>query len=509
MTPRISLPSVFLLCALLSGILTGCQARPLTEQITTREGPLLNYGRMSSSLGTVKLKDGRVVVIGGSPTETPFAPLTGTKSIEILNAQHTQWTASGINVTVPLSGAAFLLPDGRILAFSAVYAFNKESSSPTDPPDSKEPSSGAVSAVIIDIDNKRVTPLYRPILNDPKNPPLQANDGPAFVQRAFARSIQLKDGRIIRIGGRVLYLPANHTATCKQPDGQSEKRCRYCAGDECKAHPTQDYACTEVSQCPSWSPSAQQLYLPLIEIYTPPGHPDAKTLLGSIQRINMLEGRRHTAAIELNDGRVLITGGQGPQGDGAEEVFSSTYFLDPKGLKIGQGPRMRVHREDHGIAQLQDGRILISGGTDGDGQTVSDTELFDPKLNIFLNGDVMNLTREDHYSIQLGSWLFLFGGEVSSKADQIRNSAEIFDAAQGYHIGSFFLFSRKETDANQCPEGTERGVAGIDDFAAIALTQTSALLLGGQQGCQDRDGEYISPGQGSRRTLFVELPPSP
>ncbi len=505
----------FLLVSVFFGwLLISCQAKILTEQFIRREGPTLQFGRMAASLGAVKLPDGRVVVIGGSPTETPFKAITGTNAIEILDSGWQAWKTAGIDLKYPISGQAFLLKDGRIFVYSATYPFDPiVDEEPSDP---KASPSGLVAAVIIDINNKTVIPLYRPRHNDPKLGPIKTGS-PTIMQRAFARSLQLSDGRIIRIGGRALYLPPQRKTTCIIPPEKKHsqaKYCRYCYQSQCLPHPKKDFACESVQDCPPAKFRPKKTYFSTIEVYIPPGHPLAQSApLGIVKYAYMNERRRHTAAVELDDGRVFITGGQGPHGvgerpDGAYGTYDTTYFFDPNTMKLTQGPRMIIGREDHAMVKLDDGRILITGGTDGYGHTLRRTEIFDPKTGIFYDAQPMNYSREDHLPARLGKFILFLGGEVSSKEDQIRNSAEVFYAAHGGFVGSFFLFSRNNTLWNEklCPYKKAKGFAGIDDFALVSLDKTHILLIGGQQGCQDRDGEYISPGAGSRRTLIIELP---
>lgn len=488
---------ILLLCCWFIGSL-GCQAEKLSNRLTLREGPPLKYGRMSSSLGAVVLKDKRVVIVGGSPTEYPFAPLLGTKAVEILNPQWSQWQEAGIDVPYPISGKAYLLPDGRILAFTAIYVFNPSDDSVEPPKDSAALWSGAVSAVILDLDKKTQTPIYRPKHNTAaaNATPLKGT-GPYLLQRAFARSLQLKDGRIIRIGGRLIAQSAPPKASC------DTGRCRYCSGGKCQPHPDGDYICKEDKECPAIEGTSQRQVLKIIEIYTPP---DASHPLGQVKRVSMDEGRYNLDAIELLDGRVFLVGGIGPTGAGPNATYNTTYLLNPNTGELRKGPRLRVAREDHSLALLDDGKVLITGGTDQNESTTNVTELFDPTQERLTDGFPMDVSREDHQTVPLGPWLLFLGGEDNNKSDLIRNSGEAFDRKTGIHISSFFLFTREssQTATKLCPN--TNGFAGIDDFAAVALDRTHVLLLGGQQGCQDRDGDYISPGKGSQRTLFIEFP---
>jgi hypothetical protein len=486
-------------------VMMGCQAAPATQKLVIWEGPSMLYGRMSASLGSVKLKSGKIVAIGGSPSEYPFAPHTGTKAIEIVDPQCVMsaecrkmgsackcWFESGINVPYGIGGNAFLLPDGRIIAFSSVYVFNPDSHYTKPEPETKnEPTSGPISAVIIDIEKKSVTPIYRPKNNKAGQPALAGN-GPALLQRAFERSLQLKDGRIVRVGGHVIYSEPWSVAECR------EQRCFYCKQGKC-TEPELPVGCKVASDCPEKKANSRFTVLDDIEIYTPP---DATHPLGSVQYLKMSEARSSVGAIELKDGRVLITGGWGPKGDGPNENYLHTYYLLLNGEKpsLRLGPRMLVYREDHAMAMMKDGRVLITGGTDQNAITVGSSEIFDPAKGLFYPAATMNLTREDHFPIAFGPWLLFFGGEVNDKADQIRNTVELYSESDASYIGPVFLFSRPTT-------GEDKGFAGVTDFAIQHLDENTLMLFGGQQGLQDRDGEFISGGKGSKRTLILRYQP--
>lgn len=470
-----------------------CVAAPETERLQLQEGPALGTGRMSASLGVVRLEDGRIVVVGGSPTEDPFSPIKGTQAIEILDPKTGTWSYSSIDVPYQLSGRIFALPDGRLFVFSSVYVFNPDAED-TEPGATAD-AAGSVTAVILDLKQGTILPIYRPRKNQAGQPPLKG-DGPALLQRAFAQSVQLQDGKILRVGGAVRYSYPDPEPRCE------ESHCRYCYGGNCKPFSSsQDVFCREVKDCPYVKGDRKISQLAVAEVYTPP---DASHPLGQVKTFMIPEGRQDFGMLELKDGRVFLAGGQGEQGLGTNKVYNTTLFLDPNSGLSAPGPLMRIGREDLSIALLDSGEVLLTGGTDSEGQTLNLTEILDPVSGLIRDGDPMSEPREDHQPIRLGSWLVLFGGEDNAKEDQIRNSAEIFNAQTGSHIGSFLLFSRTDVlDDELCPN--TKGYAGIDDFAAVNLSPNRVLLLGGQQGCQDPDGAYISAGKGSKRSLLVIL----
>jgi hypothetical protein len=487
---------MLLLCLFFSQGL-GCVAERETARLVIQEGPRMVKGRMSASLGVVRLADGRLVVIGGSPEEDPFSPIKGMEAIEILDPQRGVWEVAGIDIPYQLSGRAFLLPDGRVFVFGSVYVFDP-SSEEFEPGRDKADAAGAVSAMIIDINKKTALPFYRPKGNDPNQRALQG-EGPAFVQRAFAQELQLYNGDIVRMGGVVRYSFANPTPTCEK------NRCLYCSRGACKPHPTEnlrDLYCAEPSNCPSVRGDRQIVELSVIEVYTPPNaaHP-----MGRLRTFAMPDARQRFSAIQLRDGRIFVSGGRISLDPAHPDVYETTYFLDSNSWKATPGPRMRTPREDHMATLLEDGRVLLTGGTAGGTITVNSAEILNPATGLFYDARPMNEAREDHQPARLGDWIVLFGGEDNKLEDLIRNSAEIYSYKTGEYIGSFLLFRRDEIyDDDRCPDS--QGYAGIDDFAAINLDERRVLILGGQQGCQDAQGNYLTAGVGNRRTLLISLP---
>lgn len=122
------------------------------------------------------------------------------------------------------------------------------------------------------------------------------------MQRAFDRSLQIADGRVLRIGAYAL--PDAPQKRCVQG------YCRYCIGETCSPFDkTNDYACSEETaqkDCPQKWGNRKTIVSEVIEVFSPPSpvHPN-----GSLAYLRMKEGRSSTAAIQLQDGRVFITGG--------------------------------------------------------------------------------------------------------------------------------------------------------------------------------------------------------
>jgi hypothetical protein len=77
----------------------------------------------------------------------------------------------------------------------------------------------------------------------------------------------------------------------------------------------------------------------------------------------MDDGRQQHTATLLQDGRVLVAGGYWSNGQNWR-VLASTEVYDPSTGKFGPAGSMGTPREGHTATLLDDGRVLIAGGDD-------------------------------------------------------------------------------------------------------------------------------------------------
>ncbi len=111
-----------------------------------------------------------------------------------------------------------------------------------------------------------------------------------------------------------------------------------------------------------------------IELYSP-------KLQAFVSGGYLLEPRfSHTATL-LRDGRVLVAGGMDKQG----EALASAEIYDPGTRKSRPTGDLAVGRYGASAALLPDGRVLIIGGRDQNG-LVDVPEVFDPNAGAFLQG---------------------------------------------------------------------------------------------------------------------------
>src|SRR5690348_11125053 len=90
---------------------------------------------------------------------------------------------------------------------------------------------------------------------------------------------------------------------------------------------------------------------------------------------NMAAPRAGAATVLLQDGRLLITGG-----DTGTGPLASAEFFDTSG-NFSAAPAMNYARSKHTAVVLQDSRVLVAGGIDGTGRAIATAEIYDPAAN--------------------------------------------------------------------------------------------------------------------------------
>jgi len=173
-----------------------------------------------------------------------------------------------------------------------------------------------------------------------------------------------------------------------------------------------------------------------------------------------VERRGHTAT-RLNDGRVLIAGGESSSG-----ILNESEIYDPSTSEFSPAGNLNAARTDHTATLLSDGRVLIAGGRNGAG-ALNTTEIFDPATGTFASGPNMSVARAGQSATLFADGRILFAGGDGN------GTAEILDASLG---GSTAVGSL--------------GVARSMHSAAL-LQDGRVLVVGGR----DADGNELASGE--------------
>ncbi|HEX2571609.1 MAG TPA: kelch repeat-containing protein [Polyangia bacterium] len=139
----------------------------------------------------------------------------------------------------------------------------------------------------------------------------------------------------------------------------------------------------------------------------------------------------HTATL-LNNGNVLIAGGtDSPYTDFARPAQARADLYDPaRGLVVATGS-MNAARVLHTATLLNDGRVLVTGGEQTGSDSLASAETYNPGTGIFSTTGSMASPRQAHTATRLGNGRVLIVGGYNGNNGQVLASAELFDPATG------------------------------------------------------------------------------
>ncbi|HSE84647.1 MAG TPA: kelch repeat-containing protein [Candidatus Binatia bacterium] len=151
--------------------------------------------------------------------------------------------------------------------------------------------------------------------------------------------------------------------------------------------------------------------------------PSFAQIVGTVQ-LN-IERRGHTATL-LEDGKVLIVGGDNQSG-----IVNQVELLDPASQTSSLADMPIVARTDHTATRLADGRVLIIGGRDQNGSLTS-TEIYNPLTATFTAGASLTTPRSGHTTTVLANGnILVAAGDVSGSAELYNPTTQSFSLIAG------------------------------------------------------------------------------
>ena len=122
--------------------------------------------------------------------------------------------------------------------------------------------------------------------------------------------------------------------------------------------------------------------------------------------VTMTSARAYHQATTLDDGRILITGGVGEVSGGVERPTVSAELIELGAdgeliVTTSSSLQVNVPRAHHAALKLNDGTVLITGGLNGEGAPLADTTRFFPGDNTFRAQAEMATARAFHAMVPL------------------------------------------------------------------------------------------------------------
>ena len=185
----------------------------------------------------------------------------------------------------------------------------------------------------------------------------------------------------------------------------------------------------------------------------------------------MVSGREGHAATVLNDGTVLITGGDLP---GAGSLNTAEIYNPSSGAFNSVSAAMASPRIFHDANLLNGGKVLLSGGEDDSGGTstpLNTAELYDPMAQTFtaVAGN-MTRVRERHTSTLLNDGTVLEAG--GTDGTNVFNTAEIYTTSKLTGLSSISL----SPPSPNVPLGSQQLFTATGTFSGGGTQVLSSVL---------------------------------
>jgi hypothetical protein len=183
--------------------------------------------------------------------------------------------------------------------------------------------------------------------------------------------------------------------------------------------------------------------------------PEALWAAGSVKNLEMTTPRSGHNATLLADGNVLLTG------DKSVEVYEAEKEIF---RPVGD---LNVRRFQHTGTLLQNGMVLIAGGTN-----TPSAELYDPVTQVFRTIGPMTAVRSEHTATLLNDGtVLLMGGRPDSEAF---STTEIFDpATERFTPGPNLLVRRFHHAATLLPDGRVLVTGGVHSLSGAQKIQSA------------------------------------
>jgi hypothetical protein len=159
------------------------------------------------------------------------------------------------------------------------------------------------------------------------------------------------------------------------------------------------------------------------ELYNPTTGTFSSTGNLNVPRLN------HTATL-LANGTVLITGGLVSDGSGALTQTAISELYNPATGTFAETGSLNAARAGHTATLLVNGMVLIAGGTGLSGEAAT-AELYNPATSTFTTTGTLNTPRDTHTATLLNDGTVLIAGGENSDGGTAVAVAELYNSTTG------------------------------------------------------------------------------
>jgi len=153
---------------------------------------------------------------------------------------------------------------------------------------------------------------------------------------------------------------------------------------------------------------------------------------GTFSATGSLNTARSAPAALLTSGQVLCVGGSTLSGGSA--VLSSAEIYDPTAGTFSLTGPLITARSTASATVLQDGTVLVAGGTDNNNSVLSSAEIYDPTAATFTATGSLNAARSSLATLLTNGQVLFVGGEASGFGQQSLNMSEVYDSVSRVFI---------------------------------------------------------------------------